>query len=141
MPTSASEAGMLQYWPMTISVLLLGGECTGKTTLANGLSQALRGRESEGSVTIVPEVVRDFVAWSKRLTAQNEQEEILSTQQRLLDDAIAASHAKGVVICDPEPSMTAGYSCQYFNDESVVAAARVGMRSEAERDKSCGECC
>lgn len=126
---------MLQYLPMTISVLLLGGECTGKTTLANGLSQALRGRESEGSVTIVPEVVRDFVAWSKRLPAQNEQEEILSTQQRLLDDAIAASPANGVVICDPAPIMTAVYSFQYFNDDSLVASALVGMRSAAERSR------
>ncbi|MEC7001478.1 MAG: AAA family ATPase, partial [Actinomycetota bacterium] len=66
---------MLQYLPMTISVLLLGGECTGKTTLANGLSHALRGSECERSVTIVPEVVRDFVARSKRLPTQNEQEE------------------------------------------------------------------
>ncbi|MCP4742388.1 MAG: ATP-binding protein [Actinomycetales bacterium] len=126
---------MLQYLPMTVSVLLLGGECTGKTTLADGLTQALRGSESKRPVTIVPEVVRDFVARSKRLPAQNEQEEILSTQQRLLDDAIAASPANGVVICDPAPIMTAVYSFQYFNDDSLVASALVGMESAAERSR------
>ncbi|MEC8503955.1 MAG: ATP-binding protein [Actinomycetota bacterium] len=127
---------MLQYLPMTISVLLLGGECTGKTTLANGLSQALRGSERERSVTIVPEVVRDFVARSKRLPTQNEQEEILRTQQRLLDEAIAASPTDGVVICDPAPIMTAVYSLQYFNDDSLVASALALMGSAAERSRT-----
>ena len=126
---------MLQYLSMTVSVLLLGGECTGKTTLADGLSQALRGLKCERSVTIVPEVVRDFVAWSQRLPAQNEQEEILRTQQRLLDDAIAASPTDGVVICDPAPIMTAVYSLQYFNDNSLVAPAlaRMGSAARARR--------
>ena len=127
---------MLQYLPMTISVLLLGGECTGKTTLADGLSQALRGSNCERSVTIVPEVVRDFVAWSQRLPAQNEQEEILRTQQRLLDDAIAASPTDGVVICDPAPIMTAVYSLQYFNDDSLVASALARMGSPAKRSRT-----
>ena len=127
---------MLQYLPMTISVLLLGGECTGKTTLANGLSQALRGSECERSATIVPEVVRDFVARSQRLPTQNEQEEILRTQQGLLDDAIAASPANGVVICDPAPIMTAVYSLQYFNDDSLVASALARMGYAAKKSRT-----
>ena len=127
---------MLQYLPMTISVLLLGGECTGKTTLANGLSQALRGSECERSVLIVPEVVRDFVARSQRFPTQNEQEEILRTQQGLLDDAIAASPTNGVVICDPAPIMTAVYSLQYFNDDSLVASALARMGYAAKKSRT-----
>ena len=52
------------------------------------------------------------ISWRgpSELPTQNEQEEILRTQQRLLDEAIAASPTDGVVICDPAPIMTAVYT-------------------------------
>ena len=44
---------------MTVSVLLLGGECTGKTSLATAVAEDQRARGR--SVLVVSEALRDFV--------------------------------------------------------------------------------
>ena len=114
---------------MATVALLLGGECTGKTALADGLTQALREREPELTVAVVPEVLREFVARCRRPPTRDEQEAIWRTQTRLLEEAIAASPTDGLVICDPAPIMTAVYSLQYFDDGSLLSPALEEMAS------------
>ena len=104
---------------MTTVALLLGGECTGKSALA----QAVAARLGDGPVTVVPEVVREFVARNGRPPTQGEQEGIWQEQTDLLEAAIARSPAGGLVICDPAPVMTAVYSLQYFDDDTLLPAA------------------
>ena len=41
-----------------------------------------------------------------------------------------------MVICDPAPIMTAVYSLQYFNDDSLVASALARMGSATERSRT-----
>ncbi len=118
---------MFQYLPMVTVALLLGGECTGKTALADGLAQEIRERDPELTVAVVSEVLREFVARRGRPPTRDEQVGIWRTQTRLLGEAIAASSTDGLVICDPAPIMTAVYSLQYFDDDSLLAPALTGM--------------
>lgn len=110
---------------MTSVVLLLGGECTGKTTLARELSTRIANRPVE----VVPEALRDFVARHDRTPQRDEQAGIWRTQTELLDQAIATSADNAVVIADPAPLMTAVYSLQYFDDDSLLAPALAATQS------------
>ena len=120
MPTYASEAGMLQYLSMTVSVLLLGGECTGKTSLATAVAEDQRARGR--SVLVVSEALRDFVDSTGRTPNCDEQEAVWRRQCDSLTDALDTARAGGVdlVVCDPAPLMTAVYSVQYFADHSLL---------------------
>ena len=93
---------------------LLGGECTGKTTLATHLAAALDG-------CLVTEALRDFVAENGRPPRSDEQAGLLA-QQVHREEAVAAACAGAVVVADPAPLMTAVYSLLYFDDPSLVAA-------------------
>lgn len=104
---------------MTTVALLLGGECTGKSALA----RAVAARLADGPVTVVPEVVREFVGRNGRPPTQGEQAGIWQEQTYLLESAVAASPAGGLVMCDPAPVMTAVYSLQYFDDDTLLPAA------------------
>lgn len=123
MPTYASDAGMLQYLPMTISVLLLGGECTGKTSLATAVAEDQRARGR--SVLVVSEALRDFVDSTGRTPHRDEQEAVWRRQCDSLTHALDTARAGGVdlVVCDPAPLMTAVYSVQYFADDSLLDQA------------------
>lgn len=95
---------------------LLGGECTGKTTLAEDLARALPGFVAE-------EYLRDFVRDYGRLPTAADQEGIYLTQQmtvRTVERAAAYSDTPWV-IADPLPLMTAVYSVVYFDDHSLMA--------------------
>lgn len=94
---------------------LLGGECTGKTTLAQALAGALDAR-------IVREVLRDFVDREGRTPRPDEQAGILRAQRSLEDAAIGVG-GTSTVICDPATLMTAVYSGIYFADRSLDALA------------------
>lgn len=118
---------------MTTVALLLGGECTGKSALA----QAVAAHLTDGPVTVVPEVVRDFVARHGRPPTQGEQEGIWQEQTRQLETAVASSPAGGLVICDPAPVMTAVYSLQYFDDDTLLPAA-LGATNMADLVVWCG---
>ena len=120
MPTYASEAGMLQYLSMTVSVLLLGGECTGKTSLATAVAEDQRARGR--SVLVVSEALRDFVDSTGRTPHRDEQEAVWRRQCDSLTDALDTARAGGVdlVVCDPAPLMTAVYSVQHFADHSLL---------------------
>ena len=84
---------------------LLGGECTGKTTLAEDLARALPGFVAE-------EYLREFVRDYGRLPTSDDQEGIYLTQQmtvRTVERAATYSDTPWV-IADPLPLMTAVYS-------------------------------
>ena len=96
---------------------LLGGECTGKTTLAEDLARTLPGFVAE-------EYLRDFVTDFGRLPTAADQEGIYLTQQmtvRTVERAAAYSDTPWV-IADPLPLMTAVYSVLYFDDHSLIDA-------------------
>lgn len=96
---------------------LLGGECTGKTTLAEDLARTLPGFVAE-------EYLRDFVQDFGRPPTAADQEGIYLTQQmtvRTVERAAAYSDTPWV-IADPLPLMTAVYSVVYFDDHSLIDA-------------------
>jgi nicotinamide riboside kinase len=96
---------------------LLGGECTGKTTLAEDLAQTLPGFVAE-------EYLRDFVSTFGRLPTAADQEGIYLTQQmtvRTVERAAGYSETPWV-IADPLPLMTAVYSVVYFDDHALIDA-------------------
>ena len=96
---------------------LLGGECTGKTTLAEDLARTLPGFVAE-------EYLRDFVRDFGRVPSAADQEGIYLTQQmtvRTVERAADYSETPWV-IADPLPLMTAVYSVVYFDDHSLIDA-------------------
>lgn len=97
-------------------VLLLGGECTGKSALADALALASGG-------IVVPEYLREFVEAAGRTPKREDQAQILESQQRRLSQAISTARSSDLVICDPAPLMTAVYSIQYFDDDSLLEGA------------------
>ena len=96
---------------------LLGGECTGKTTLAKALCDHL-------DAVIVPEYLREFVSTTGRAPTAFEQSNIMTTQIAAENAALGASpHA--LLVCDPAALMTAIYSLAYFGDRSLLDSAAV----------------
>lgn len=98
-----------------IRIGLLGGEATGKSTLAGALAQQLPGFVAE-------EYLRDFVRDFGRTPTLTDQEGIFLTQQATVATVQRAATHAGVpyVIADPLPLMTAVYSLVYFNDDSLL---------------------
>ena len=91
---------------------LLGGECTGKTALAERIAQEI------GAHTI-GEYLRAFVDREGRPPFRDEQASILAVQQGLdRHDCPSAIH-----VGDPVPGMTAVYSAVYFDDLSLMDRA------------------
>lgn len=110
---------MLQYLPMATVALMLGGECTGKTSLSRALADALTDR----AVLIVGEALRNFVDRNRRTPTRSEQQDLWDQQRTFLREAIMSAPPEGLVICDPAPLMTAVYSLQYFADDSFLEPA------------------
>ena len=95
---------------------LLGGESTGKSTLARSLAAAL-------PALVAGEHLRDFIRAHGRAPLPPDQEGIYLTQQATVatvERAAAATHTPWV-IADPLPLMTAVYSVVYFDDDSLLA--------------------
>lgn len=95
---------------------LLGGESTGKSTLARGLADALPAFVAE-------EYLRDFVASYGRTPLPHDQEGIFLTQQATVATVVRAAEFAETpwVIADPLPLMTAVYSIVYFDDDALLA--------------------
>ncbi len=93
-------------------VALLGGECTGKSTLATSLAHAL-------DAPVANEALRDFVDERGRVPTAHEQRQVM-TDQRDREDALEPAP---IIICDPATLMTAIYSSIYYGDESLLSAA------------------
>lgn len=98
-------------------VALVGGECTGKSTLARALSDSL-------PAAIVSEALRAFTEQHGRVPRQDEQVEIVMAQQAAEAETIAET-ALDWVVCDPATLMTAVYSRIYYDDDALTDAAIV----------------
>ena len=97
---------------------LVGAECSGKTTLATALARELPAH-------YVPEVLREFVDSTGRSPTKHEQHMIMAGQINAERVAYQQAAISGVpwVCADPCPLMTAVYSIEYFNDESLLPPA------------------
>jgi nicotinamide riboside kinase len=100
-----------------MKIAIVGAECTGKTTLANALAQALC--EKHGSAVVVPEVLREWCAKHGRTPHPQEQRAIAEQQAQ----RIASAGPADFVIADTTPLMTAVYSDVLFKDPSLYAFA------------------
>lgn len=95
--------------------MLLGGECTGKSALAQALVDAYQA--SGHTALLVPEALRAFVDRVNQTPTVDEQREIMESQQSAVKSALR--QGVDLVVSDPAPLMTAVYSIQYFNDHSL----------------------
>lgn len=100
----------------THTIGLLGGECTGKTTLAQALCERL-------DAVLVPEYLREFVDTYGRAPKVGEQAGIMQRQVEAEVSVGTTSRPGSLVVCDPAALMTAIYSIAYFNDRSLLEAA------------------
>jgi len=109
-----------------VRIGLMGGESTGKSTLADDLARNLPG-------FIAEEYLRDFVRDFGRSPRAEDQEGIFLTQQATVATVQrAAEHAHiPCIIADPLPLMTAVYSLVYFDDDTLLAE---GLRDAQEYD-------
>ena len=101
-----------------VLVALLGGECTGKSTLANGLADRY-------DAVVVPEKLREFVDSMGRTPNRDEQFELMNAQiagERASLER-AALGGRNLVVADPAALMAAVYSIVYFADDSLLPAA------------------
>ena len=94
---------------------LIGGEGSGKTTLAMALAGAL-------PACVVDESLRAFVEREGRTPRLDEQEALMRDQAAREDEAAALCRHPWLV-ADPAPLMTAVYSLLYFDDDTLVAPA------------------
>ena len=94
---------------------LVGGECTGKTSLAAALEKVLPACR-------VDEALRGFVEREGRPPRHDEQISLLAAQQAR-EDAAALACPHPWLVADPAPLMTAVYSRLYFDDTSLMAPA------------------
>ena len=106
-------------------VTLLGGESTGKTSLA----QALCERLNDLGVTagVVPEHLRLWCETQGRVPRADEQAELALAQARLIDEA-AGRRDLQVVVADTAPLVIAAYSELYFEDMGLLPEARDWQR-------------
>lgn len=99
-------------------VAVVGAECTGKSTLARQLCQALLAQGTRA--VVVPEGLRTFSARMGRTPSADEQQAIADGQTHCIAQAAARYP---VVIADTTALMTAVYSEQVFGDTSLYAQA------------------
>jgi nicotinamide riboside kinase len=99
-------------------ICLIGAECTGKTTLAQGLAHRMGG-------LWVPEHLRRFTEQHGRTPNRHEQLSILDEQVLQEAAALAAAHRQPCtwVFCDTAPLLTAIYSDCVFADASLYPQA------------------
>lgn len=107
---------------------LLGGESTGKTSLAAALAAEL-------PALIARDMLREHVAAGGTLSAAADQPARMRAQadevRRVRAAADEAGSAIAGVIADPMPIMTAVYSLVYFDDASLLPA---GLADAADYD-------
>lgn len=105
------------------SLEIVGGESTGKSTLAVALARALPAE-------LVTESLREWVDAHGRVPSADEQLQIVALHQRAHTRSAAVAQERGVkwVVSDSGPLMTAAYSVHYFGDDSLVAAAVVAAQ-------------
>ena len=106
---------------MALTIALLGGESTGKSSLADALQHHLNNTLYLATVR-VPEHLRAWCETMSRTPRCDEQAARAQEQTRLID---AASRLPGVrvVVADTTALMVAAYSELYFNDTRLYPAA------------------
>ncbi|HMN92298.1 MAG TPA: ATP-binding protein [Hydrogenophaga sp.] len=106
---------------MALTVCLLGGESTGKSTLAEALHRHLTERHGM-AVSLVPEHLRDWCSRQGRAPHAHEQAALADEQARLIGLAQGRDGIE-LVLADTSALMVATYSELYFNDTSLHARA------------------
>lgn len=110
---------------MALVVTLLGGESTGKTSLAQALCDHLVSR---GLAAVkVPEHLRHWCEQQGRAPHAHEQAALASEQARLTDE-MASLQEVDIVIADTSPLVIAAYSELYFHDHSLWSGAVAWQR-------------
>ncbi len=99
-----------------ITVALLGGESSGKTTLGLALTRQLNALGV--SATLVPEHLRAWCEREGRAPLAHEQAAIAEEQTRSID--LAAHSGTEVVVADTTALVVAAYSERVFNDRSLL---------------------
>ena len=108
---------------MALTVVLLGAESTGKTTLANELGSVL---SAEGrKVAVVHEYLREFCEGAGRTPRPDEQAAIAAEQTRRI---ATAAPGRDVVVADTAALMVAVYSELLFADTSLYPDALDALR-------------
>lgn len=99
-------------------ISVVGGESTGKSTLAAALGIRLPG-------IVVSESLRNWVNQHGRVPLAAEQSEVMAAHRRAEQSALSHAHRTGPgwVISDSGPLMTAVYSIQYYEDDSLLPLA------------------
>ncbi|QCB44846.1 ATPase [Hydrogenophaga sp. PAMC20947] len=111
---------------MVLVIALLGGESTGKSTLAADLKTALT---KKGIATaLVTENLRTWCATQGRAPSQSDQARLAGEQGHQVDAAVRSEPPVQVVIADTTPLMIAAYSELYFQDTSLYPAALAWQR-------------
>ena len=105
--------------PRALVIAILGAESTGKTALAQALSQRLAD-ETDLACTWVGEYLRDWCEREGRTPRHDEQRMIALVQQQRIE---AAATAFDIVVADTTPLMTACYSALLFDDDGLLADA------------------
>jgi nicotinamide riboside kinase len=102
--------------PDLISVV--GGECTGKSTLTTALGLRL-------PAVVVPEFLRDWVDQQGRVPLQAEQAAVMAAHRESEESALRRADRTGLgwAVSDSGPLMTAVYSIQYYDDDSLLPRA------------------
>ncbi|PZP28540.1 MAG: nicotinamide-nucleotide adenylyltransferase [Roseateles depolymerans] len=99
-------------------IALLGGECTGKTSLGRALA-------AHFGAGFVPEYLREWCDTHGRTPLPAEQAHIAAEQARRIEQE-ARRHA--LVFCDTTPLLTALYSQHYFDDIQLLPGALAWQR-------------
>lgn len=99
------------------TVALLGGESTGKSSLAQALLEHLTPAHGPRAVR-VPEHLRGWCELHGRAPHQHEQASIAAAQTAAIAAARATPDVQ-VVVADTTALMVAAYSEQYFNDATL----------------------
>lgn len=102
--------------PELISVV--GGECTGKSSLAAALGVRL-------PAVVVSEFLRDWVDQQGRVPLPAEQAAVMTAHRASELSAFRQADRTGLdwVVSDSGPLMTAVYSIQYYDDDSLLPRA------------------
>ncbi len=112
---------------MAICVALLGGESSGKSTLAKALQRHLTENHGLHAVC-VPEHLRAWCEARGRAPHADEQAAIADEQTRLIQRA-RQTPGVDIVIADTTALMVAAYSALYFQDTALLAPSLAAQRS------------
>lgn len=112
------------------TVVLLGGESTGKSQLAQAL-QAHLSTVHGLRCLVVAEHLREWCEQQGRAPTQNEQAAVADSQSRHIAQGRATPGVQ-VVLADTSGVMVAAYSEQYFNDTSLWQQALADHNAAAD---------